>query len=312
MRIEDMPPARRTVARAARTLRWLRTHGFAAVIEEQEWNPLERVPVAWAKLRWRRAHGLPPGSAVPVYLVGAQRSGTNMMVRGLGTVPEFEVRNENDRRTFDRYKLRDDHTVRALIEASRHRYVLLKPLCDSHRVDRLLDGLGTTQPGRAIWAYRGVDGRVRSALAKFGDSNLQVLREFAAGHGTARWQVQRLSEHSVELVRSFDYDRLSPASGAALFWYVRNRLYFELGLHERADVTLASYDTFVAAPEAAMRRLCEFLAFEYDPRLVAHIESRPPVWRAPLELHPRIRAACDELQERLDAAARDKGYPARL
>ena len=37
------------------------------------------------------------GLATPVYLVGLQRSGTNMLARGLDIAPEFEVHNENDR-----------------------------------------------------------------------------------------------------------------------------------------------------------------------------------------------------------------------
>ena len=44
----------------------------------------------------------------PVYLVGLQRSGTNMLARGLDIAPEFEVHNENDRAVFDHYLLRDD------------------------------------------------------------------------------------------------------------------------------------------------------------------------------------------------------------
>ena len=62
--------------------------------------------------------------------------------------------------------------------------MLFKPLCDSHRTDHLLDDLRTASPGRAVWVYRDVDGRVRSALAKFGDGNRQVLREFADGTNT--------------------------------------------------------------------------------------------------------------------------------
>ncbi|MBV9933489.1 MAG: hypothetical protein JO367_04240, partial [Actinobacteria bacterium] len=251
--------------------------------------------------RWqrRRRHGVQPGQATPVWLVGVQRSGTNMVVQGLTASPAFEVHNENDRRAFEHFRLRPDPVVRAIILSSRHRYVLFKPLCDSHRVDELLT-LGTPMPGRAIWAYRNVDDRVRSALAKFGDNNLQVLRQIADGTGTGRWQAQRVSTANLELIKSFDYDRMTPASAAALFWVMRNSLYFDLGLDRRDDVLLSSYDALVADPAAAMRQLCTFLGMEWDPRLVAHVEERPRV--AELEIDPRVRAACRELSERLEAA----------
>src|SRR5437660_7321146 len=43
--------------------------------------------------------------------------------------------------------------------------------------------------------------RSRSALSKFGDNNLRVLTEIAAGRGSDRWQAQRLrsEEHTSEL-----------------------------------------------------------------------------------------------------------------
>lgn len=293
----------RVARRAAMHLRWSRTEGLARLVEEDRLDPCERVPLALRKWRWRRAHGVTPGTAMPVWLVGVQRSGTNMLVRGLEASPEFEVRNESDRRAFRRFRLRPDHEVAALVLASRHRFVLLKPLCDSHRVRELLDGLAVPTPGRAIWAYRDVDGRARSALAKFGDTNLRVLREIAMGGGRRRWQAQGLSEASLELLASFDYERVSPADAAALFWYVRNQLYFEQGLDRREDVTLCCYDRMVAAPERTMGTLCAFLGVAWRPELVAHVAARSGSRRPPLDLDPRIRARCDELRARLDESA---------
>lgn len=291
--------------RLRRHWRWAREQGFGRLIEEDELNPLARVSRAAGKWRWRRAHAVAP-TAVPVFLVGVQRSGTNMIVRGLEAAPEFQVYNENDRRAFERFRLRPLPTIRALVERSGHRYVLFKPLCDSHRTGELLDELGAHSPGRAVWAYRSFDGRVRSALAKFGSNNLVVLREIAAGRGDHLWQAQGLSDESLDLIRSFDYDRMNAESASALFWYVRNALYFELGLHERDDVMLVSYDAFVADTEATMRAVCAFLAFPFHPRLTAHVEARDAPLQRPLEIDPEIRSRCEALEGRLDEAARAK------
>jgi hypothetical protein len=302
--VEDMTGWRRFEARVARNVVWARSEGLGRVLEEKELDPVRTVPAAIGKWRFRHRPGAVRGAAVPVYVVGLQRSGTNMVVRGLGMVPQVEVHNEDDRRAFDRYKLRSDRVVEDIVARSRHTHVLFKPLCDSHRVDHLLDDLRTPRPGRAVWVYRDVDGRVRSALAKFGDGNRQVLREFAEGTNTTRWHVQRMSASTADLVRSFDYDVMTPASGAALMWLVRNRLYVELGLDQRPDVHLVSYRDFLAAPEHTMRQLCAFLAFPYDPALVAHVTPRPPVLREPLDIDPRIRDLCDDLAAKLDAAGR--------
>jgi hypothetical protein len=281
-----------------RHLRWARTEGLARLADEDDLNPLTRAADAARRWKWRREYGVDRGQATPVWLVGVQRSGTNMVVQGLTASPEFEVHNENDRRAFDHFRLRPDPVVVDIVLSSRHRFVLFKPLCDSHRVDDLL-GLDTPMPGRAIWAYRSVDDRVRSALAKFGDNNLQILRQIADGRGDGRWQAQRVSPANLELIGSFDYDTMTPASAAALFWLVRNSLYFDLGLDRRSDVLLSSYDALMVDPATAMHRLCRFLGMEWSPRLTEHVEPRQPRL-AQLELEPRIRAACDELSRRLN------------
>jgi hypothetical protein len=288
-----------TARRIARHLRWVRTEGLRRLVEEDRLNPVERASTALAKRRWRRAHGVPPGQARPVYIVGLQRSGTNMLMRGFDAAPEFEVRNENDRRVFHRFQLRSDDTLRSVIGASRHAYVLVKPLCESHRVDELL-ALPGTAPPRAVWVWRDVDDRARSEVAKFGDSNLRALRAIAAGTIGDAWQGQRLDDEARALIREFDYDRMTPHAAAALFWYVRNRLFFRLRLDRRADALLSSYDALVDDPEAATRRLCDFLEMPYDPRLCAHVERRAPR-RRPLDIDPRIRALCDGLTAQLVA-----------
>ena len=302
----DLPFHRRVVVRVQRNIRLIRIWGLRNVIDEKDADPIDRVRRAVRKWRWRRRHPVGPGSATPIYLVGVQRSGTNMMTKGLAGAPEVEVHNENDRHAFHFFELRDDDVVTEIIEQSPHQFVLLKPLCDSHRVDALLDHLPTAKAGRAIWAFRGVDGRVRSALLHSGTADLNLIRDYVAGRADHRWGVQRLSEDTATFLRSLDADHLTPASGAALFWYMRNRLYFDLGLHDRRDVFLASYDDFVADPQRSMRVLCAFLDLDYRPSLVKHVAARKSVWTEPIDIDARVRERCDELERQLVAASQQK------
>lgn len=309
---------RRTAVRVARHLLWARRQGVGRLIEEDQLDPRGRARAAAARRRWVRDHpGVAP-NAVPVFLLGAQRSGTNMIVRGFEATPAFDVCNENDRRAFVRFRLRPLAEIRALVESSPHRHLLCKPLAESHRARELLDELGTPSHPLVLWAFRNVDGRVRSAVAKFGPNNLLALRAIAEGGADRGWSVQGpaqevveliregLSEDSLELVRSFDYERLDAEAGAALFWYVRNRLYFELDLHERTDVMLSSYERMVADPEATMRSLCRFLDVPYSRALVAHVERRDAPEAPRVQLPDEIRRRCDELEERLGAAAAER------
>jgi len=95
---------------------------------------------------------------------------------------------------------------------------------------------------------------------------------------------------------------MDPASGSALFWFVRNSLFFELKLNERPDVLLVSYDSFVLDPDGNMRAVCEHIGFPWSPHLTAHVAPRAPGNPKPLVLKPEIRRLCNELQDRLAAA----------
>jgi hypothetical protein len=305
--VSEMRGMRRMVAIAARNLYWGRTHGWANLAEEHDLNLMVRIPREVKKWSWRLRFGVDPGSSRPVFVLGAQRSGTNMVTYGLDMAPEFDVYNEGNSRAFANYRLRERDRIAHLVERSRHPFVLFKPLLDSHLTVELLEDLGSATSPRALWVYRGVRSRVRSALAKFGDSNLRVLRQYAADNEFRHWQLggrSGLSDENRSLLESLDPQELSPADGAALFWLIRNRLFFELRLDQREDVLLVSYDSFVESPEPAMRRICGFLGFPFRPELVKHVQQRPPAPGAQSPIAEGILALCDELSLRLDQAAR--------
>ncbi len=117
--------------------------------------------------------------------------GTNMLTRALDGSPEVEVRGENDRTLFDRFRLREHEVLVRTVRASRHRIVLVKPLCDSQHVGTLLD-LPQLPGGRALWAFRDPDARARSELARFDGASLRALRAIADDGAPGCWQGERL------------------------------------------------------------------------------------------------------------------------
>lgn len=294
-----MADRRRVTGRIRVHLEWARSQGLARLIEEDELHPLRRIRHSTQRWNFRRHHPIAPGSAVPVYLLGVQRSGTNMLARGFAGIPEFQIYNENHKAAFAEFRLRPLETVAGLVEQCRHPWVLFKPLCDSHRAIDLLE-LGTGAPGRVLWMHRQVDDRARSALAKFGDANKKALARIAAGDVAGLWQAEGLSPENRSLIESFDFDQMSPASAAALFWYVRNSLFFELGLDRRADALAVSYDHLIRAPDRVIREVCEFLGLGWRPQMTAHIEPRGPGQAPPLDIDPAIRSRCDALQAELN------------
>ncbi len=296
------------IGKARRHLDWVRTEGLRRLIAEDQLDPVDRARTAWRKHRWQSRQGQDTGTARPVFVVGLQRSGTNMVLRAVDTSPETQVYNENSRRAFDRYRLLDDR-VCPLVGQSRARAVLFKPLCDSHRLDDLLHlarTCGTGSPGsRAVWVYRAVDGRVRSTLSKFGDHDRTVLSLIAAGRGDGLWQAGGLSEPTRATISSFDVPSLSPASASALFWWARNRLVLDRGWAERDDVLVVSYDRVLAQPAPELQRLCRFVGVTFTTPMAADV-TRPSLSPTELDLDRGVRDLCTELAEELDRFAAER------
>jgi hypothetical protein len=144
-----------------------------------------------------------------------------------------------------------------------------------------------------------MEARMRSVLALWPENNRRVVRQIADGADI--WEAGGLSPERLELLRNLDLDRMSQPSGAALLWYLRNVLFFDLGLDTRDDVALVSYDRFVSQPDRLMPMLAELAGVRYRPRMVESVGRRPPPLSGELDVDPSIRELCDDLGRRLDA-----------
>lgn len=297
-RVEVAP----TGGRVRQHIRWLRDEGFERLVEEDDLHPLARIRRARSRRAWRRSSGARSPSRA-VFVVGAQRSGTNLVLRTLAAHPALGIRNENDRRNFREYQLLDDRRVVETVERSAQHAVVFKPLCDSHRVDSLL-ALPFSRPPRAIWVHRNVDDRVRSAVRKFGSHNRDILAAIAEGRAASGiWQAGGISAAQLATLRALDVASLTPESGAALFWYLRNARYFDLALDQRDDVLLLGYDAFVTRPETEIPKLCSFLSIDPAGLLpIAQLAIDPNRSARPaLQIDDRVRALCDDLDARFAA-----------
>lgn len=250
------------------------------------------------RILWIARNGIAKDS-IPIFIVGSQRSGTGMLSACFGRSPEFEDFGESDARAFFQYSLRDDGTLKRLIEKSWSRFVVFKPLKDSHRV---ADLLALHHSARAIWVYRRFEDRVNSAVRQFGRHPLEVFESFKSGR-LDRWQLQGMSgEVRAGLELALNREALSESDAAALMWWLRNSLYFSQRLDADSRVMLWSYDTFVAGTEQGLRELLGFVGGTWDSRMLSGVHDRSigkepaPVVAAP------IREMCHGLYTRLESA----------
>ena len=110
----------------------------------QRWT--RSTEIAARNVVWRLHNNFAP-DAVPVFIVGVQRSGTTMLGECLEMNPEVRHYPEHDGRAFQDFILRGEDTIDGLVRRCPHKLVVFKPLTDSHRVRDLIARLGN---GKAI------------------------------------------------------------------------------------------------------------------------------------------------------------------
>ncbi len=260
---------------------------------------IDRTLLRSKKAAWRLFNDYSP-NARPIFILGAQRSGTTILIKSLNRSAELEVHGEGSPSAMHDWRIRDLDTIRGLVKKSKHRGIVFKPLTDSHRARDFL----SLEPGAvAIWMFRLAADRANSSVARFGSTNLEHLSAFVRGDKLDTWQAQGLSDKSMTMLRRFDFSTMSPHSASALFWYIRNALFFEQGLDDESRVMPLAYEDLVTRPPDVMRGVADFVGCTFGSELHDAIHSRS-LGRAESHLAPDVAALCDDMYERLRAAQR--------
>lgn len=235
--------------------------------------------------------------ATPVFVFGCQRSGTTMLIDTLMAAPDLWVHPEKSSIAYDNFRLRSPAVVEFVTRHTPAATVIYKPLCDSHLADRILDAHPT---GRALWAVRAWADVANSAVKKWGDHQRDVILQIVHGRAdVVGWRGERLPEAVVARLAELAAPGLSPAAGAALFWWLRNSFYLSLGLDQDPRVQVVRYESLVTRPHEAFVPVFEHCGVPYQAAYTAGIVPTS-VGRAPApEVSPAIAAACDALAARL-------------
>ena len=243
------------------------------------------------------------GVKTPVFIVGCQRSGTTMLQRVLTGCPQMQVYGEGSTEAFSEgARIRPEAVIRSLIHDSPAPVVVFKPLNDTQHADVLLK----IQPNaQAIWMYRHFHDVVNSLVEKWGDAQIEAIRQIAKGTYSGPGSEalgERVSPDSMALVRKMNESGLSPVDAAALIWYLRNVIYYDLNLDADPAVLLCKYEDTATDPERYVGRLFDFVGGVFSSSYVAKVSSASINKCKPPALDPEIAKLCGELLDRIDAS----------
>ena len=236
-----------------------------------------------------------PCDSRPIFVLGRQRSGTTMLMRGFHFHTEVEVYDEHkNSAAFRVCRLRENPVIHELVDRSRYPFICFKPLADSHRIGEMIREF----PGcRIIWMYRDYRDVANSSLRRFPSAD--GVRQVCSGGGSGGWFQEGVSKTIKKAMCDAYSADLSPFDVACLAWWARNQILVESGLESR--VTLLRYENVVTNPENTLRKMCSEIDLMYQDAMVRFISPRSIGKHPAPAMDDTIRAMCDETMQRFDA-----------
>jgi hypothetical protein len=253
------------------------------------------------KRKWlkRRQASHPTTEKCPVFIVGSNRSGTQMVCEAIGRSSHgWDYRESEFSIAFNSYYLRPDWLIKWLIRYSPAPIVSFGSILDAQFTDNLLSRF---EGARAIWVYRRYQDAANSSARNW--DHLNDLVGWVA-HGEPERlgaRGRRISSKTMQLFSELFHEGLSKEEGACLYWYMRNQLYFELDLQNDPRVLIVQYEDAVLNQEKGFRRIFNFLGFPYDPAIIDNVFASSVNKHQWTGIDSRIQEVCDALKARLDA-----------
>lgn len=201
----------------------------------------------------------------------------------------------------NRLRLKPLPEVKRRLEGIRSPLLVLKPLVESQYVSTWLDGLDNSF---AIWMYRRAENVAASDLSYFGVENGERNLRLLLSNEPPNWRSEVVPETTRSILSRHYEPGMDPHDAAALFWWARTSLFFDLRLNERPDVRLCSYERLVGDPEQSMRSLYKFVGVAYPEQDITRGVHRGSAGRkSEFQISAEVRQLCDGLWERLEAVS---------
>ena len=238
------------------------------------------------------------------FIVGSQRSGTRMLQQtfqrdfGAKIFGERSLSAGGEGKDAE-YRLRPYHEIEEIFAAENASLYIVRCLVESQNILKLLDHF---PDAKAIWLYRYFQDVGSSSLKKFGnDASDYNLRSVIDSELSDHWFGEGASDNTKAVVRKYFGEALAPGDAKALIWYVRNSLFFELGLDQNPRVILCRYEDIVTQPKMVFKGLYTFLGRKYPgDYMVKHIHTQSVGKGRNMNVTEALRLLCEDLTARMN------------
>lgn len=234
-------------------------------------------------------------------IIGCQRSGSTMMYEIFRKDPRAKVYSEfcslnSDDKAFG-IRLNAVEKVKPILTKLGHPLVVLKPLVESQDVNKLL---ALHKNAKCVWLFRDFRDVAASNIKKWGPQNgINNLRPIIKGE-TSNWRSEKLPEEVVAMVNTHFSEEMPSHDAAALFWWVRNSLYFSQKLQENDRIFTCNYKNLVSEPHKKMAQIYQFINVDYpSSSITSHVHTNSVKKGNQIEISKPIESLCQTLYDEL-------------
>ena len=164
---------------------------------------------------------------------------------------------------------------------------------------------------KAIWLYRDYSAVSNSAVKKWRDAQKNIVLWLAKNYGkeeilnndltrACNVYLEKMMPETIATIRKVANVNMTQEDGAALLWYIRNKIFFDLALQNDKRVYVIKYENLVTAPEKNMRNLCKHIGCKFSKKTIDKIKTSSVKDQYPFKLDPNIELICNQLLNDLD------------
>ena len=234
-------------------------------------------------------------------ILACNRSGKTTLLNVINLSPECLIYTEISNAACKNYRIKSLGTVKSLITKNREKTVVFETSHDLQYANVFLDLHPLT---KVVWLFRNYHDVVNDAVKRFGNAQKNIMLAIAEGRCNKYLSQDAMREgmkpDTLRLVKRICNENMSSEDGAALLWYVRNLIYFDLKLHRDGRVLLANYDDLATEPIQYFRRIFDFISCPFYEEYVKDINASYVREMSLPVIDSGIELLCNEMMERLN------------
>lgn len=188
-----------------------------------------------------------------LFILGSQRSGTSILSSVLGELSECRhfpetnaLINSNDKmESGQSIRLKDFDEVSMIFDSTdiNKKLIVAKPLVESQNALKMLNYFDDLS---ILWVYRNYLDVVASNIKKWERPKAEEYFRPILNKSQGNWRSENLTNNCYKTFYDFYDPEMTSADATALFWLIRNLLFFEQNLESNSNVELVNYEKLVS------------------------------------------------------------------